>query len=217
MSQAGVRKKYKQEAVTYFDKRVTQEGRQRHKKSVYSTDEFLGPQDEVAYHYAPPKKSFFYELFKRKRLRLKHLMALSYFINDAVAAQGNSHGLTAHLRERVDMPHALKDHTAYHASSANDQYNRVNALWNMLHGHEKLLFKETVLREVHDGQEKTGRKLQRSGGTPDIGAIGTYCSGYTSKDSAYAAGASRIQAILDTFAEFYQIKKILDLTRDRLE
>ena len=144
-------------------------------------------------------------------------MALSYFINDAVASQGNSHGLTANLREKVDMPHALKDHRAYHASSANDQYNRINALWNLLHRHEKFLFKETILCDVHAGQEKTGRQLERSGGTPDIGAIGSYCSGYTSKDSAYAAGASRIQAILDTFAEFYQINKILDLTRNRLE
>lgn len=199
-------KKYQGESQSYFDKRLKEETRPPQKYVVQSTDEFAGPGNALAEYYSPPKRSLFFGLYQRKKLKLKHLMALNHFLEDAIKARGNSQGLTVHLGERVDTAHELKDQRAYHASGANTEYTRINALWNTLHGHERKLFQETILAEMHGDSETKGRELIRSGDAPSVGGIGLKYSGYTNKDSTYAAGVSRLQTILDTFAEFYGIK-----------
>ena len=169
-------------------------------------NEWMRVDDDIARFFCPPKHTIFYELHKRQRMTLRQMIALDALITVGMRAQGNSHGQTVHMGERVQTPDQLKDAEHYQGARCNNSYVMFEHVHNNLHEWQKRLLNDLLTMPVRRGGESTGRTLMRKG-TVDIKTIGHFCSNYK-KDSkqSYSAGVGYIHGILDSIADLLNIE-----------
>lgn len=168
--------------------------------------EWMAVDDPVARFFCPPKHTVFYELHKRQRMTLRQMIALDALITVGMRAQGNSHGQTVHMGERVQTPDQLKDAEHYQGARCNNSYVMFEHVHNNLHDWQKRLLNDLLTMPVRRGGEATGRTLMRKGEI-DLKMIGHLCSHYK-KDSkqSYSAGVGYVHGILDSIAELLKIE-----------
>jgi hypothetical protein len=155
------------------------------------------------------------DIRRRGRLRRHHVLAWAKWWAVVCAAHGSTGGMTVSYQERVDtsLPvDPLSEYSLYfnnseeleraidrskpyiYLTSAADEYAR---LWEWLRHEERGLI-EQLTRDYH-----------RASGHRDVHAstlttLGMVMSGYSDNRQSISAGVSRVQACLNSVAEFYR-------------
>jgi hypothetical protein len=142
--------------------------------------------------YAPPQDTVVYRLWKSGQLNKQQCVAVERVFEDAVSATGDSKGQVSSPSERVDVSGVSQKLPKLQ----NPAMTRLIHLMEWLHGHERQLL-VLIIKDFH-------RSIPNSKLEPKF--LGALTSGYVNGDQAHANGVGKIQDLLNSLVEFYNIR-----------
>lgn len=166
---------------------------------------FVGPSDEIGKELEPRTTlSLYVKLFRAKRLRVRHLMALDVFVSDAASMLGTSGGMTAQMGGViVDRSSELRDATSYLGVSENAASMRMTHLMDKLNQDEKQLLIKTIVEPEKVVLSESKRELVRQGDVINAQSLGQEISGFKDKTAKSAAGTAIVQYLLGRMGRVY--------------
>ncbi len=153
---------------------------------------------EMLPDFEPRHGSQVHRVWKMAKLEVRHQIAWQNFMDDAKLTAGKSGGVTGSALlslstygDQIDR--GGSDGFKIPTARTNKYYRRMEALREFLSRRERQLL-NALLQDSLVGTTSLQLEL-----------IGLVQSGYGDKISARASGVTRIQALLDRLADFYQI------------
>lgn len=165
---------------------------------------FVGPSDSLGKELEPRTTLVLYiRLFRARRLRVRHLMALDIFVSDAASMLGSSNGMTSQADAViVDRSRELRDATSYIGVSSSASSVRMNHLMDNLNQDEKRLLLQTIIEPEKVVVSKDSKELVRQGDVINAQSLGQE-AGFKDKTSRSAAGTAIVQYLLSRIARIY--------------
>lgn len=172
------------------------------RKHIGCTEEALEPDDGTIMH----------NLWARKKLRRRHLIAWKLFTRDFERSLGNSSSMVTSYSERVstssagtprtdlpeDEPLSGRSLADINLSEWNNEHTFIQQKWDCLHKEERGLMEQLIRNHI---KVTRGVKIHHHDGA----YIGSFLSGYQDNRQCIAAFVSRVQAMMSHLADLYMI------------
>ena len=151
--------------------------------------------------FEPPRGTIIAKLWRERKLSLRHCKAAEAFHEDLVKTFDGDQPRTSNLRTTPVQSSGLR---VVEQSPRSKAQKRVQDLIRWLHVHEYRLL-ELVVSDIHHANQSGQGPGDRSPVFFDLATVGKSISGYSGRAQSMAAATARLQGLLETIAEFYQI------------